>query len=71
MCLWTTLAVSTGGAGMEPRSTPGAATPSAAPRLIPQQTLELPLDQPWIDRQEEACGADDRTGGFFYLSRMH
>lgn len=37
---------------MEPCVTPGAAEPSATPRLIPQQTLEHPLDQPRLDRRE-------------------
>lgn len=37
---------------MEPCGTPGAAEPSAAPRLIPQQTFQPPLDQPWVDRRE-------------------
>ncbi len=39
-------------ARMEPCSTPGAFEPSAAPRLIPQQTFQPPLDQPWMDRRE-------------------
>lgn len=37
---------------MEPCGTPGAAEPSAAPRLIPQQTFQALLDQPWMDRRE-------------------
>lgn len=39
-------------ARMEPCGTPGASEPSAAPRLIPQQTFQPPLDQPWTDRRE-------------------
>lgn len=38
---------------MELCSTPGASEPSAAPRLIPQQTFQLPLDEPQIDRRED------------------
>lgn len=33
-------------------STPGASEPSAAPRLIPQQTFQPPLDEPRKDRRE-------------------
>lgn len=39
-------------ARMEPCGTPGAAEPSAALRLIPQQTFQPPLDQPGMDRRE-------------------
>lgn len=39
-------------ARMEPCGTPGAAEPSAAPRLIPQQTFQPPLDQSRTDRRE-------------------
>lgn len=37
---------------MEPCRTPGGSEPSAAPRLIPQQTLQLPLDQAEMDRRQ-------------------
>lgn len=39
-------------ARIEPCGTPGASEPSAAPRLIPQQTFQPPQDQPRIDRRE-------------------
>lgn len=37
---------------MEPYATPGADEPSATSRLIPQQTLQPPLDEPLMDRRE-------------------
>lgn len=36
----------------EPCGTPWALEPSAAPRLIPQQTFQAPLDQRRMDRRE-------------------
>ena len=37
---------------MKPYATPGADGPSATSRLIPQQTLQPPLDEPLMDRRE-------------------
>lgn len=54
---------------MEPCGTPGACEPSAAPRLIPQQTFQTPLDQPRTDRREGIVCVGQ--GGFFYPSRVH
>lgn len=57
---------------MEPRGTPGAYEPSAAPRLIPRQTFQLRLDQPWMDRMEGIMwGGVEELGGFFYPGRVH
>lgn len=65
VCLWTILEGGSSNiqreAKMEPCGTPGASKPSAAPRLIPQQTFQPPLDQPWTDRREgiEWGGAEE------------